>query len=218
MIKLENSTPSVYYQMSRDFQFIGRLYDIVLNSCKTDIDSINGLPNSDNMNEILLNLLADTLGFKATKNYNYTQLYAICNALPIILKNKGSLKALFTAVNALLRAESIKDTMDYSYNTDTNCLTLFIPEQLSDITIIYDLFDYLIPAGVSVDVIRELKETVPLTTTFYLRDTVDINVLKQQATIWDGKTAGIGNVAVGTTNTNVMQNTGVAINKKKTTN
>ena len=38
MIKLQNLTPEVYYKESRVFQFIGRLYDIVLNSVKTETD------------------------------------------------------------------------------------------------------------------------------------------------------------------------------------
>ena len=40
MIKLQDMTPDVYYNQSRDFQFIGRLYDIVLNSVKTNADLI----------------------------------------------------------------------------------------------------------------------------------------------------------------------------------
>ena len=213
MIKLENATPKVYYEMSRDFQFIGRLYDLVLNSCKTDIDLIRALPNGANANEVLLNLLADTLGFKATKNYNTAQLLAICNALPIILRNKGNLNSLFIAVNALLRAEEIQDTLDYSFAD--NVLTLFIPEQLSDITIIFDLLDYVIPAGISVKVIRELKEVVPITTAFYLNDKVNVFVLNQQATIWNG-TDKINDVAVKNNNY-VFVNTGVNISSEKTT-
>lgn len=30
MIKVQNLTPDIYYNRSRDFQFIGRLYDVVL--------------------------------------------------------------------------------------------------------------------------------------------------------------------------------------------
>ena len=40
MIKLQELTPSVYYEQSRDFQFIGRLYDIVLNYIKTNADNL----------------------------------------------------------------------------------------------------------------------------------------------------------------------------------
>ena len=48
MIKLQDYTPEVYYRESRDFQFIGRLYDLVLNYVKTNADLIYSLPLSDN--------------------------------------------------------------------------------------------------------------------------------------------------------------------------
>ena len=40
MIRLQDMTPSVYYDQSRDFQFIGRLFDVVLNSVKTNADMV----------------------------------------------------------------------------------------------------------------------------------------------------------------------------------
>ena len=55
MIKLQELTPSVYYEQSRDFQFIGRLYDIVLNYIKTNADNLYTLPIGKNMDEKLLN-------------------------------------------------------------------------------------------------------------------------------------------------------------------
>ena len=44
MIKLRNLTPDVYYNESRDFQFIGRLFDVVLNSVKTEADLLYNVP------------------------------------------------------------------------------------------------------------------------------------------------------------------------------
>ena len=38
MIKLQDYTPDIYYSESRDFQFIGRLFDLVLNYVKTNVD------------------------------------------------------------------------------------------------------------------------------------------------------------------------------------
>ena len=69
MIRLQDLTPAVYYDQSRDFQFIGRLYDLVLNYSKTNAANLYNLPIGENMDEQLLNLLALTLGFKPTKNY-----------------------------------------------------------------------------------------------------------------------------------------------------
>ena len=72
MIKLQELTPKVFYTKSRDFQFIGRLYDIVLNAAKTDADAIRYINDTSTCDSTLLNLLASTLGFKATTPDNQT--------------------------------------------------------------------------------------------------------------------------------------------------
>ena len=64
MIKLQNLTPEIYYKQSRDFQLIGRLFDIVLNYVKTNADNLYSLPIGNDMNENLLNLLSYTLVLK----------------------------------------------------------------------------------------------------------------------------------------------------------
>ena len=48
MIRLQDLVPNVYYEKSRDFQFIGRLFDIVLNSVKTNSDTLYNLPSGKN--------------------------------------------------------------------------------------------------------------------------------------------------------------------------
>ena len=105
MIKLQNYTPEVYYNHSRDFQFIGRLYDIVLNSIKTNADLLYNLRNNVNFNSKLVDLLTLTLGFKSKHQYNTKQLVALCSICPTILKNKGNIKAVQLAGQALLNAE-----------------------------------------------------------------------------------------------------------------
>ena len=171
MIRLQDLTPSVYYTKSRDFQFIGRLYDLVLNYVKTNADNIYTLPIHDNMNEQLLNLLAFTLGFQSRHNYNGTQLYAICSVLPLILKNKGSLNAIIIAVNALLHAEGIKQALDYSIDNGKS-ITLYLPQQLTDLNLLRDLLVYILPAGISCSMIKEIQEISKIKTEISTSDTV----------------------------------------------
>ena len=101
MIRLQDLVPNVYYEKSRDFQFIGRLFDIVLNSVKTNSDTLYNLPSGKNKDERLLNLLAFTLGFQPKHHYNSKQLEAICSVLPLIIQNKGSLMAIVIAKQAM---------------------------------------------------------------------------------------------------------------------
>lgn len=173
MIKLQDLTPAVYYNQSRDFQFIGRLYDLVLNYSKTNAANLYNLPIGKNMDEQLLNLLALTLGLKPTKKYNSKQLRAICSVLPTILKNKGSIQALVLATNALLAVEGVRQPLDYTVHPKQG-ITLYVAQELDDLSLFTDLLDYLLPAGLSCTVVKESQSIHEATTTLKVTDTVTI--------------------------------------------
>ena len=175
MIKLEDLTPAIYYDESRDFQFIGRLFDIVLNSVKTNADNLYNLPIGKNMNERLLNLLALTLGFQSKHYYNSKQLLSICSVLPKALKNKGSLNAIIVAVNALLSAEGIEQALDYSID-DERSITLYLPPDLTDLSLLKDLLVYILPAGVSCKMVKEIRETHPISTEMSFCDVAEVHI------------------------------------------
>lgn len=170
MIKLQELTPRVYYEQSRDFQFIGRLYDIVLNYVKTNADNLYTLPIGKNMDEKLLNLLAFTLGFQSKHHYNSKQLLAICSVLPLILKNKGSLNAILIAVNSILYAEGINQALDYEFKN--NNLVLYLSQDLSDLTLLKDIMIYILPAGIGCDMIKEIQSVNKIETILTTKDEV----------------------------------------------
>ncbi len=173
MIKLQDLTPAVYYDQSRDFQFLGRLYDLVLNYVKTNAANLYNLPVGKNMDEQLLNLLALTLGFKPTKNYNSKQLRAICSVLPTILKHKGSIQALVLATNALLAAEGVRQPLDYTLHPKQG-ITLYVAQELDDLSLFTDLLDYLLPAGLSCNVVKESQSVHDVKTTLGVTDSIKI--------------------------------------------
>ena len=172
MIKLQELTPSVYYEQSRDFQFIGRLYDIVLNYIKTNADNLYTLPIGKNMDEKLLNLLAFTLGFQSKHHYNSKQLLAICSVLPLILKHKGSLNAILIAVNSILYAEGINQALDYEFKN--NNLVLYLSPDLSDLTLLKDIMVYILPAGIGCDMIKEIQSVNKIETILTTKDEVKV--------------------------------------------
>ena len=172
-MRLQDNTPEIYYSHSRDFQFIGRLYDVVLNSIKTDIDTIKYIRLGLNTDEQLLGLLATTLGFQAKHNYNNKQLAAICSTLPLILRNKGSNKAIELAVNAILNAEGINDYSETSLSSD-GILTVHVPEQIGDLTLLKDLADYIIPAGISLRLVKEIKEIRSVKSEFVISNSAKV--------------------------------------------
>lgn len=211
MIKLQDLTPSIYYGQSRDFQFIGRLYDIVLNYVKTSADNLYTLPIGKNMDEKLLNLLAFTLGFQSKHHYNSKQLLAICSVLPLILKHKGSLNAILIAVNSILYAEGIKQALDYTFKN--NNLVLYLPQDLSDLTLLKDIVVYILPAGIGCDMIKEIQSVNEIETILTTNHEVEVyqgwaddfnKILnlrdeKERAKLGKGRPAGNTGMLVNTT-------------------
>lgn len=174
MIRLQDLVPNVYYEKSRDFQFIGRLFDIVLNSVKTNSDTLYNLPSGKNKDERLLNLLAFTLGFQPKHHYNSKQLEAICSVLPLVIKNKGSLNAIIIATNAILHAEGLTQPLDYSI-TPRESITLYLPTQLSDLTLLSDLMNYILPAGIYCNFVKEIGKVTEVETIAGIKSEVIIS-------------------------------------------
>lgn len=153
LIKFQDLTPEVYYKRSRDFQYIGRLFDLVLNNAKMNTDIISSLPLNPDMDPRLLDLLALTLGFKSKHEYNTKQLAALCSIFPFVLRNKGSKLAIETACNALLNAEGI--TKEALIEVSSQTVSIFLPSELSDLNLLKDLLNYILPAGMSCSIIQE---------------------------------------------------------------
>ena len=211
MIKLQDYTPEVYYRESRDFQFIGRLYDLVLNYVKTNADLIYSLPLSDNSDNQFIDLMAMTLGFHAKHKYTSQQLKAICFVLSEIIRNKGTIKALTIACDAIFHAEGIQGQFDYGLtNTNTN-IVIYLPQELSDTTLLNDLFEYILPAGMSCQIIKTYSEKALPTTEVGVESTFsqykgdpaqngfyDNNLFAKIAILSNGDT----NLSTGTLNVN----------------
>ena len=157
MIKFSNQVPSVYPNTSRDFQYLGWLIDIVLNSVKHNVDDLYNLPNNK-ADQKLTELLAFTLGFKVKRNYDKDQLYALIAALPRILKYKGTKTAVDMAGNALLGASGYGASRVFSSSIsaeDPGELAVVFPVGLVDISLFTDLLEYILPAGMTCHIIRK---------------------------------------------------------------
>lgn len=159
MIKLETLVPKVYNNQSRDFQLLSSLYDLVLNSIKTNADLIYNCPLSDNSDQRLIDLMTLTLGFNSKHNYNIVQLTALCNAFAYIIRHKGSIEGIITACNTLVSSEGISKTIEYDISPDNTDLTLYVPQEISDVNLLKDLLVYILPAGMSCNIIKETRET-----------------------------------------------------------
>lgn len=100
-MKVSRFVPQVYYKESRDFSYIGRLYEIVFNYLKTGVDLVSSNPLDNDVSTSIIDLLATTLGFESKHEYTIKDLVAICSAFSYMLKKKGTLESIETCVRAL---------------------------------------------------------------------------------------------------------------------
>ena len=168
MLQVKNFVPTVYYNESRDFQLLGRLYDILFNSVKTHADLLYQLPFSSSSADELLELWALTLGLKPNNNFNTNQLRAICAVFPTLLRTKGSIAAIKTACKALFYAEGNTSDVLISEQRDSQGnltgIQIFVPTTLHSVTLLQHLLDYILPAGLSCSIISSYvtDESTPI--------------------------------------------------------
>lgn len=158
MIETKNLVPEVYYNRSRDFQLLGRTYDIIFNYLKTNIDTIYNNPYSENLDNKLISLVAATLGFKEIHEYNTKQLKALCSAFSYFLLNKGTKKSIQDLLNLILNVENTQDQkqQEIVVEEEDHLVIVYIPTDIPDLSLFEDVLTYILPAGVSYRIIREI--------------------------------------------------------------
>lgn len=149
MIRTRNLVPGIYYNESRDFQILGRTFEILFNYIKTNIDLMEGLPFSRNCDIHMLPLLAQSLGFTNKRNYSKDELSALCSSFIRLLRYKGTKKSIQEAVNLMLHANGINEVANIKVGDeeDPHCVIIYVPIELKDVTILEDIFEYILPCG-----------------------------------------------------------------------
>jgi hypothetical protein len=151
MIKLYDQIPHVYMDASRDFQYLARLFDVVLNSVKHNIDGMYSLPYCPE-NIDITELLAFTLGFKVKRNYDKDQLSAIASIIPTLLKYKGTQTAVDLLGHALIKASGARG--NYQSYVKEHTLEVILPKERVDVNLFLDILPYILPAGLRCNITR----------------------------------------------------------------
>lgn len=156
MIRTQDLTPSIYYKESRDFQLFGRLYDIVFNYVKTNVDLMENFPINVHTDSKLIELLARTLGFNNKLNYRNDDLNAICNVFISLMRDKGSLRSIKSLVRTILNVSDINKNHLVSMNTASKypLIEIHVPDVVSnsEIKLLEDVLEYILPIGVCYDI------------------------------------------------------------------
>ena len=153
-IKTELLVPCNYYTRSRDFQLIGRILVCIFNSSKSYSDMIQYDTICKNTDKRLLDLITRTIGFETKRKYDELDLFVLCSAFKSILKNKGTLAAVEDCVRVLLKAQNIhKPFRVYDVKSEIEGgikpfkLEILVPDELTDLALLEDMLDYILPAG-----------------------------------------------------------------------
>lgn len=160
-MKIENLLPKVYYKESRDFAYIGRAFEIIVNYIKslTDVISINY--NSTNISDMLVELYALNIGLRNISNYNLQELQTWVNNYSYMLKYKGSLKSIDLAVKIWLNFNKLTT---YSLDVNNQNLIIYIPTNIGNTKLLEYMFNYILPAGMTYNIVTADKQSLYLST------------------------------------------------------
>lgn len=184
LIRTQDNVPDVYVRESRDFQLLCRLYDCVVNGAKLSADEIQYLIDTKFCTARLLQLLQTKLGFFTTHDITDDELRIVLEAFPIIMKNKGSLKAIEQALYVYLKAMHLNTNINITViNKDPNTpytIRIGIQSSWRDTTILDEIFRYILPTGyvfeyvfyTSLEGDTKIVDT-PQANVLYVNDTVD---------------------------------------------
>lgn len=159
MLRLQNRTPDVYTNESRDFQLLVRLYDCIYNGLQYNISTMPSVLNTKKCRDILLPLLQTKLGFFSKKEIDNYSLRYVLEAFPLLVKNKGSEKAIKQALAMFLKITNTDSNITVYYTKDgivldsgdsipNNTLIMGINTGFQDTLLLDEIFKYLMPVGV----------------------------------------------------------------------
>ena len=158
LIRTQNNVPEIYVNDSRDFQVLCRAYDVLFNMIKFDVDSMTNVLSTSNIRSNVIPLLQQKLGFFTNKTIDDESLRKILGAFPILLKSKGSLKAIKQAIYVWLKIAHLETVVDISITTAEGTtigqteippytVAIGIRSTTRDLTTLREILKYIIPAG-----------------------------------------------------------------------
>ena len=156
-------TPINYSADSRDYQYLARVFSAAFNYSKTAADMVRNCVLNKNSDIKLLDLFAKTLGFESRREYGANDLRLLCMAFKDIMRLKGSKQAVESCIRVLLKAQDITAqarvtvmNMDESMSPAKAVynVTIMVPETLTDLALLEDMMDYVLPAGYTYSIVK----------------------------------------------------------------
>jgi hypothetical protein len=187
LLRTQDNVPDVYVRESRDFQLLCRLYDCAVNGAKLDADAIQFITDTKFCTARLLQLLQTKLGFFTNHDITDDELRLVLEAFPVIMKNKGSLKAIKQAMYVYLKVMHLNTDINVTViNKDEDSpytIRVGIQSSWRDTTILDEIFRYIMPTGYVFEYVfyTSLKDTtnivdIPKTNVLYVGDALNSQI------------------------------------------
>lgn len=147
------------YRLSRDYQILLKLLDIITVPEKSDIDNFTGLLNADKCPSKYLPLLATLVGYEYDYNLSYESNRIIIKYYSQLIRLRGSFAGIEMAVALAIGAQenynqitNIKDLMSLNYIKEEGRLDIYIyyPNYLEKVV---DLIEAVRPVGLGIKII-----------------------------------------------------------------
>lgn len=167
MFRLQDNTPEVYVNNSRDFQLFCRVYDCLVNGVRFDINSMTNVLDAMTINDNMLPLLSTKLGFFTKENIPNDVLRVILKSFPYAVKNKGSVRGIQYAVCAILKMEGTFEIPEIIIDNDEYIVRIYTQVDIINKRPLRAYLEYIVPLGYDVSIERYVKyipETTSLTT------------------------------------------------------
>ena len=146
-MKVKDLVPEIYYKESRDFSYIGRLFEVLFNYLKTNVDLVGETFINNEINASIVELVSTTLGFESKHQYQTKDLAALCSCFALLLRNKGNAQSISDAVTLLLHTQNIDDSFTYDVDVENHKFTIYVPSTMTDLVLLEDVFEYIFPTG-----------------------------------------------------------------------
>ena len=197
IFRTHENTPLVYPNESRDFQLFGKSLDLIANMVNADATSIKYIVDTDTCRNTILPLLQTRLGFFSELNLDYDTLRRLLSVFAMMVKNKGSKKALKWCINSYFKIFDIdasiaimyfdEDDEQYGEKISKNTVLIGVSSMSNDVIYLQEFFKYIVPAGVKTKLLvfsefSEIQEYVSSDSVEMLFVSTDINAALRGST------------------------------------
>lgn len=185
MLRIQENTPEVYTDTSRDFQLIGRLYDCVINGIRFDVDSIINIIDTSSIDSKLLSLLQTKIGFFTQATVTDDDLRYVLKAFPVIVRNKGSLKGIEGAVNVFLKLKHVNTNVNIkifnNHGQYPYVVQIGLDMPYTDTVLLDEILKYVLPTGYIISYIFNYNDLGKADTLMEMQMGANIVIIKDSA-------------------------------------